>query len=55
VLLAEDDPMIGRAIVQATADAAHAVNRVTQGEQVLCAAWAGNRRGDLETPAALHE
>jgi two-component system OmpR family response regulator len=37
VLLVEDDPMIGRAIVQAMADAAHAVDWVTAGEQGLAA------------------
>jgi two-component system OmpR family response regulator len=37
VLLIEDDPMIGRAIVQAMADAANAVDWVTDGEQGLAA------------------
>jgi two-component system OmpR family response regulator len=37
VLLIEDDPMIGRAIAQALADAAHAVDWVTDGQQGLAA------------------
>ena len=37
ILLVEDDPMIGRATAQALADAAHAVDWVTDGEQALAA------------------
>lgn len=37
VLLVEDDPMIGRATVQALADAAHAIDWVTTGEHGLAA------------------
>jgi two-component system OmpR family response regulator len=40
ILLVEDDLMIGRATAQALADAAHAVDWVTDGQQALAAARA---------------